>query len=165
MGTLQEAIELESRHVPPRNERTLPQAFELLRRAWLDGERERELALHLMFLAFYLLIEPPSLTGLDVSKEASRDTLRMFREAHAWLLPDGAHSDDAEGLYVASLTIRLGLLYDGDNGEWGQRGVAYRARHERLCPNGMSPDVFVGRGYYGHYFAWMLQRENDRRTP
>ena len=62
MGIPQEALELEERAI--QGEPTLGRAYELLLGQWNSGDRSRELALHLMFLAWYLCIEPPFLTGL-----------------------------------------------------------------------------------------------------
>src|SRR5687767_6482579 len=59
------AMELEKQSLGAQGAPTLGRAYELLRDQWKSGERERELALHLMFLAWYLMMEPPFLTGLD----------------------------------------------------------------------------------------------------
>lgn len=70
MPISEKAIELENRSV--HGAPTLGDAFELLRGQWQSGERERELALHLMFLAWYLQIEPAHLTGLDEARVSPR---------------------------------------------------------------------------------------------
>lgn len=68
-----------------------------------------------MFLAWYLNIEPAHLTGLDETRISSKDLLEFFNEAHDWLLPDGATSDDAEALFAAGLPARMFPWVLGDH--------------------------------------------------
>lgn len=65
MGVPHDVLELENRSPGCDGEPTLFRAYELLLAAWRRGSRDREVGLHLMFLAWYLLCEPPHLTGLD----------------------------------------------------------------------------------------------------
>jgi len=46
-----EALDLENRSLAAKGEPTLGEAYKLLKERWLDGDRHRELGLHLMFLA------------------------------------------------------------------------------------------------------------------
>jgi len=64
-------MELEIQSVGAHGAPTLGAAYELLRDQWRSGERDRELALHLIFLAWYLNLEPPHLTGLDEARVPS----------------------------------------------------------------------------------------------
>ncbi len=62
---------------------SLGEAFRILRQQWLSGSRERDIALHLFFLAWYSFIEPPYLTGLtDLGDPAAvfRDIYEFFGE-------------------------------------------------------------------------------------
>src|SRR6266542_1857804 len=95
------ALELENRSVGAHGEATLGAAYEILRDALRRGSCDRELALHLMFLAWYLLIEPPYLTGFDEGRVPSDELVAMFNEVHDHVAP--AQHDDAEILYVAGL--------------------------------------------------------------
>lgn len=65
----QEALDLESRHIGRDAEPTLAPAYEILKKHWQGGNRDRDLGLHLMFLAWYGQIEPGSLTGFTDAKE------------------------------------------------------------------------------------------------
>ena len=47
-----EALDLENRSVGTNGKPTLAEAYKLLKKPWFDGDRDRELGLHLMFLAW-----------------------------------------------------------------------------------------------------------------
>ncbi len=130
---------------------TLAAAYEILRDAWRSGDRDRELALHLMFLCWYMLIEPPHLTGLDERRVPSSELIAVFNEVHDYMTP--ASQGDAEFLYVVGLMSQLAPWLLGDNDMWEARSSQYRAGYRRLQPNGPDPTVFEGRGAYGEYFA------------
>jgi hypothetical protein len=153
MAISAEGLALEDLHVGPRGKPTLGPAFELFRTQWQSGERDRELALHLMFLAWYLCIEPPFLTGLDTASNSDGELASMFNAVHDWLLPAGADTHDAEALFVAGLAARLVPWVLGDEPSWTARSEAYRTRYRQLVPDGLSPAVFEGRSAYGEYFA------------
>jgi hypothetical protein len=147
-----DALALENRSIGSRPEPTLGAAFVLLRDAWDAGERDRELALHLAFLAWYLIVEPPHLTGAPKDMSGAMD---VFDEAHAFLLPHGASSDDAEALYAIGLAAHMfpWVPGRGDADEWTARAEAYRKRYRELRPHGIDPATFEGRGAYGAYYA------------
>jgi hypothetical protein len=54
-------------------------AYEMLREQWRSGERDRELALHLSFLTWYLLVEPPQLTGAHEGRFPSGELSSSLR--------------------------------------------------------------------------------------
>lgn len=118
-------------------------ATRTLRDQWRAGDRDRELALHLLFLAWYLNLEPSHLTGLDETRVSTEELPGMFSEVHDWLLPDGANSDDAEALFVAGLPAIMAPWLLGDVDLWTARSEAYRVRYRQ----------FEGRGAYGDYYA------------
>lgn len=132
-------------------EPTLGAAYEILREDWRRGDRDRELALHLMFLSWYLLAEPPHLTGLDERRVPSSELAPVFNEVHDYMAP--AERDDVELLYVVGLMADLFPWMLGDKDAWEQRSREYREMYRRLEPNGLAPSVFDGRGAYGEYFA------------
>src|ERR1700733_3026905 len=145
------ALKLEEQGIASQGEPTLGQAYEVFREQWVAGDRERELALHLMFVAWYLLLEPASLTGRRAC--VTDDELRgAFNNAHATVLPSGAGSTDVEALYACGLMAHLSPWLLGPVEIWGARSNAYRASSQELAPNGISPDVFTERGGYGEYF-------------
>jgi hypothetical protein len=143
---------LETRAIGAHGAPTYGPAFKLLLEHWHSHPPEREVALHLMFLAWYIGMEPPHLTGWTEALCPQVDVRRAFTDAHDWLLPHGAKSDDAEALYVVGLMARLGPWIIGDDTEWTKRSEAYVARYRELRPNRMDPAVFAGRGAYGDYF-------------
>ena len=153
MAISAEVMHLENESLGPRGAPTLGAAFELLREAWERGDRDRELALHLMFLAWYLAIEPPHLTGLDEARRSEGELPAMFNEAHDWLLPSGVATQDAEALYAAGLPAHMFAWALGDERLWTIRSDAYRHRYRELAPDGIPPEVFEGRGAYGDYYA------------
>jgi hypothetical protein len=157
MPVSEKAMQLELQSIGEHGAPTLGPAFEVLRDQWRVGERDRELALHLMFLAWYLNIEPSHLTGLDETRIPSKDLLEVFNEAHEWLLPDGAASEDAEALYAAGLPARMFPWVLGDERTWAARSESYRARYRQLAPDGLAASVFDGRGAYGDYYRQQVQ--------
>jgi hypothetical protein len=148
-----DGLVLENENVGPHGRPTLGAAFDVFRGQWESGERDRELALHLMFLAWYLCVEPSHLTGLDEARISSDSLAAVFNAAHDWLLPTGADTDDVEALYVAGLAARMFPWVLGEESLWTARSEAYRVRYRRLAPDGISPAVFEGRGAYGEYYA------------
>src|SRR5438067_6571505 len=101
MGIPKQALELEQHSVPPR----LGEAYELIRDAWRGGDRDRDLGLHLIFLAWYLVIEPAHLTGIDEKRTPTADLPLMFNEVHDYFAP--SIDRDAEMLYVVGLMAQL----------------------------------------------------------
>jgi hypothetical protein len=106
-----------------------------------------------MFLAWYLSVEPPSLTGLDSTRIAAGELARMFNDVHAVVLARGGDTTDDEALYVVGLMAHLTPWLLGPEDEWSERSRVYRARYRHLSPDGISPTRFAGRGAYGDYFA------------
>jgi len=143
------ALELEEESIAGRPR--LGEAYELLLEHWRAGNRDRDLALHLMFLAWYLSLEPVHLTGLDESRTPSSELPRAFNEAHDTFA--STIGQDAEMLFVVGVMARICPWCLGDVHLWDARSAAYRIAYRRLAPNGISPLVFEGRGYYGDYFA------------
>jgi hypothetical protein len=93
------ALELENQSIGASGKPTLGAAYELVRDQWRSGDRDRELGLHLMFLAWYVNLEPPHLTGLDESRVQPGELTAIFNEVHAAILPTGEDTDDAEAVF------------------------------------------------------------------
>jgi hypothetical protein len=147
------ALELEMQSLGQGGAPTLGPAYELLRDQWRSGDRDRELALHLFFLAWYIGIEPPHLTGLDDRRVGEGELDAVISEVHDWLLPDGEASDDVESLYVVGLPAQMFPWVLGDEDLWTARGIAYHRRYWQLARDGLDPAVFEGRGAYGDYYG------------
>jgi hypothetical protein len=146
------ALEFENRAIGRGGEHTLCEAYEILLREWRSGVRERELGLHLAFIAWYMLLEPPSLTGLEETRILSSSLPEVFREVHDYFVPQ-QQCDDAEVLYVFGLMAHLFPWVLGDGKAWEARRRDYRVAYRRLEPEGLRPEVFASRGFYGAYFA------------
>lgn len=146
-----DALALENRAIGRGGEPTLAGAYEILLREWRNGVRERELGLHVAFLAWYMLVEPPFLTGLEEARMPSSPLAEVFREVHDYFAP-GQHSD-AETLYVFGLMAHLFPSVLGDETTWEARSRQYRIAYRKLQPDGIRPEVFAARGFYGNYFA------------
>jgi hypothetical protein len=145
-----EALTLEKFHLDSDGQPSLARAFEILLEHWNRGARDRELALHLLFLSWYGLIEPEHLTGFD-SSLASQERLRStFNEIHDFVRPEIER--DSEMLYVVGLMAHLAPWLLGDYDDWEQRSMQYRRLYRGLTPNGLDPSIFDGRGAYGEYF-------------
>jgi hypothetical protein len=146
------AIELETRHIGADGEPTLHAAFVVLRDHWLAGNRDRETALHLAFLAWYMMVDFG--TGYEEvqTEETDIELATMFGEAHEWLDADG--TSDPEVVYVFHVMMEVGTLFaDEHGGCWeDSRRDAYRKRIQRLWPAGPNPELFAERGFYGDYF-------------
>ena len=153
-----QALELENRSVGVKGEPTLGSAYQILRDAWLSGDRDRELCLHLMFLCWYILIEPPHLTGLDESRVPSSELGRIFNEVFDFMSP--ASQNDSEFLYVVGLMSALAPYLLGDNDTWEQLSRDYHTKYRQLKPKGLDPHVFEGRGAFGEYFAHQARVED-----
>jgi hypothetical protein len=146
-----QALELEKFDVGVPAKPTLHEAYEILRDGWRKGDRDRELALHLMFLCWYMLIEPPHLTGLDERRVSSQELVTVFNEVHDCMLP--VSRGEGEFFYVVGLMSNLSPWLLGDNDLWEARSKEYRAMYRQLQPNGPDPVVFEGRGAFGEYFV------------
>ncbi len=94
----QKALELENRSIGINGEPTLAAAYDILKEQWRNGDRDRELGLHLMFLAWYGLIEPGHLTGFSENDALTQELNQTLTEVHAYFEPQ--IFQDAEMLYV-----------------------------------------------------------------
>lgn len=121
--------------------------YKRLKAAWELGHRDREDALHLLFLAWMHWADPPFVTGMDDDPDAE-DLWRMIFEHF-----NGERSTDAEFLYVAGLMAGIFPWGLGDEVEWASRATRMKARSLDLKPDGFSPGFFAGRSDYGDYFA------------
>jgi hypothetical protein len=151
MAISSKALDLENRSIGVDGKPTFAAAYEILHDAWCSGDRDRELGLHLMFLCWYMLIEPSHLTGLDEGRVPSSELTRVFNEVYDFMAP--GNEADPEFLYVVGLMSVLAPWLLGDHETWEQRSREYQVRYRQLKPNGLDPAVFQGRGAYGDYFA------------
>jgi hypothetical protein len=151
MGIPPEALELEGRSLGRDGEPTLAAAYKLLLAQWRNGGRDRELGLHLMFLAWLLLCEPPHLTGLVASEVTSEQLVHMFNEAHDHF--ETAIRRDAEMLYAVGFMAHLFPYLLGDTDRWTQKSEEYQRLYRALAPGGIDAAQYDGRGAYGDYFG------------
>ena len=156
MVSLDEITRIENRYAVPSGEPTLGTAYRLLRERWIQGERDRDTALRLLFLAWYACAEPTWLTGLP---EDAR-TGAMFREIYDAF--GGEESEDPEFLYAAGYMAEFQPYCIGEADEWQAKGLRCLERASVLRPEGLRPEQFKGRGAYGDYFAhhWTVRPEN-----
>ena len=146
-----EALELENRSIGIGGEPTLADAYAILRERWIAGDRNRELGLHLMFLAWYGMVEPPFLTGFLEENEINGSLMQTLTEVHNFFQPRTA--EDAELLYAFGLAAHLfGFMFD-DPTTWELRGEEYRKLYRQIAPNGIDPTIFDGREAYGDYYG------------
>jgi hypothetical protein len=125
------------------------------------GTHTRELGLELMFHCWYLLEEPPFLTGFDQAREneLGLDFAVTFNEVHASFAPK-IHQDP-EMLYTIAVMGEITPWALGDENVWIERSLEYRNLYELLEPNGLDPKLIENRGEYGKYFAHQLRYARD----
>ena len=146
-------LALENRSIGADGEPTLGQALELAAAEWDAGNRDRELRLHLLFLAWYCNLEPSHITGFDEATDCSSDRLAALFSAVYETFAESI-LDDAEALFVVGLIARhTSWLLGGDHETWDARGRDFRVRYRELVPDGLEPSVFEGRGAFGDYFG------------
>ena len=145
-------LALENKSIGRDGEPTLGEALVLALDEWRSGNNDKELRLHLLFLAWYCNIEPSHLTGLDRTTIARNELDRIFQDVYATFADE--ISDDAETLYVVGLMAHLSpWLLGEDVPTWEARSKEFQKRYRELLPDGISPEHFEGRGAYGDYFA------------
>jgi len=121
--------------------------YRQLREGWLAGDRDREHALHLLFLAWMHWADPSFVTGMPDDARA----VELWHEVFAHF--GGEHSSDAEFLHVAGLMAHLFPWVLGDEPAWAAAAEHMKARSLQFRPEGFTPDSFEGRGDFGDYFA------------
>jgi hypothetical protein len=130
--------------------------FRRLKAAWELGHRDREDALHLLFLAWMHWADPPFVTGLKDDLDAED----LWRTIFGYF--GGENSIDAEFLHVAGLMVGIFPWGLGDEIEWASRAERMKARSLDLRPDGFSPEFFEGRSDYGDYFAHQARASTAR---
>ena len=151
-----EALDIENRGYLPNGEAVLIDAYKLLRNEWKSGVRDRELGLHLFFLSWYGLVEPLFVFGeFEEEKDRLQET---FIDVFEYFEPD--IEDDPELLYVIGLAAHLFPFALGDEAVWAKRGDAYRQRYHKLKPEGIDPELFIGRGAFGSYYFHQATNRN-----
>jgi hypothetical protein len=149
---------LEQRSLGAPGEATLGEAYALLLNYWRSGSRDRDIGLHLLFLAWYLMLEPAHITALGEDAPAAQELQSTFSEVHSRYV--GPLANDAEFLYVVALMALQSPLLLGDQESWTELGENYRAKYRSLCPQGISADVFDKSNAYGNYFAEQVRVKN-----
>lgn len=122
MPVTPEILELENRGYSQNGEPVLIEAYRLLKKQWQKGDRDRELGLHLLFLSWYGLIEPPFVFGeydekIDKLQETFHDVFRYF---------EPRLDEDVELLYVIGLPAHMFPFILGDERTWEIRAAQYR---------------------------------------
>jgi len=124
---------------------SLGRAYDALVVRWKEGARDRETALHLLFLIWYGLAEPPYLTGL---KDVNRTRIvELFQRL------GGEFSTDPEVLFVVSVMCEIAPWALGEESYWREIGRRFRLRLRETPDAGISKQTFTRRGSYGYYFA------------
>jgi hypothetical protein len=130
----------------------MEEAYTSLRNGWAAGDRDRERALHLLFLSWMHWADPSFVTGMSDDPQA----LDLWHAIFAHI--GGEESLDAEFLYVVALMARITPWGLGDVGTWEAASERLKARSLHLNPGGFSPDTFASGGEYGRYFAHHARR-------
>ncbi|SOB79798.1 hypothetical protein SAMN06297144_0737 [Sphingomonas guangdongensis] len=125
----------------------MEETYQALRSDWFGGSRDRETALHLLFLSWWHWAEPEFLTGLTYDPASAELWHEVFNHF------GGQASEDAEFLFVAAIMAGITPWAFGDENEWTAAAAAMMAHARSLQPDELSPGVFEGRSAYGDYFA------------
>lgn len=131
--------------------------YRILKARWRDGERDRELALQLMFLAWWHWAEPPFLTHLI----EDADVGALWHEVFDYF--GGETSADVEFQFVAGLMAHLFPYVLGDETEWESRGSRMIERAMAVQPTGLPLNTFDDRSEYGRYFSHQLRGHLNAR--
>jgi hypothetical protein len=163
MAISQKALELENRSIGINGEPTLAAAYEILKEQWENGDRDRKLGLHLMFLAWYGTSEPEHITGFSNSwEERRKEMLPLFSKVHAYFEPE--IYNDVEMLYVVGLIAHIDWFMLDDDVEvakaWEELSKKYHQQYRLLAPNGIDSSIFRNRGAYGEYFQGQAEVED-----
>lgn len=130
-----------------RENKAVEETYTEFKAKWRAGERERELALHLLFLAWMHWADPPFVTGMSEDEEA----IPLWFEIFAFFGAEA--SSDAEFLYVAAIMATITPEELGGENLWVPRIQRLNTRSRELRPAGFRPEAFEARGDYGDYFA------------
>ena len=145
-----EALELENRSIGVDGEPTMAAAYRIPKGQWDSGERDREIGLHLMFLAWFGIVEPGHITGFSDTDGEKRELQQVLNEMHSFFEP--LIHNDAEILYAFGLAADLfGYMFD-DAPTWEYRAEEYKRLYRQLRPDGLDPTIFQSRGAYGDYY-------------
>lgn len=125
----------------------MEEAYKHLRNNWGAGDRDRERALHLIFYAWMHWAEPSFVTGMSEDPSASNLWIDVFDYF------GGEEATDAEFLHVAGIMVHIFPWALGDKATWEAVAHRMKVRSIELCPKGFPPELFVGRGEFGEYFA------------
>ena len=125
----------------------MEEVYQKLRSGWAGGDRDRERALHLLFLSWWHWAEPEFLTGLSDDPSA----VALWHEVFDHF--GGEASSDAEFLFVAGIMATVTPWGLGDEVHWAAAANRLSASARQLRPSGFSPSDFEGRSDYGEYFA------------
>ncbi len=139
----------------------LAEAYKILSGQWKQGERDRELGLLLFFISWYAMIEPGSDTGFGETDgfelKRNAELNGTLRKVHAYFEPK--IFDDVEMLYVIGLAAHMFYFMFDDSDDWEKRGILYREKYRKLAPNGIDPEIFSGRGFFGEYYKGQARAE------
>ncbi len=147
---MEEIISVENRYTSSIGEPSLGQALSLLKERWSSGEKDKETALHLLFLVWYSCSEPGFLTGLpELELKPS-----LFTEVFEYL--GSEKSTDPEVCLVVGIMAEVAPWCIGDESYWLNTSKKLKARSLSLKPEGFEPQYFHNRGAYGQYFSHMV---------
>jgi hypothetical protein len=135
----------------------MEEEYRELRDSWAAGDRDRERALHLLFVSWMHWADPPFVTGMSEDPRATELWHEVFEHF------GGEDSADAEFLYVAGLMAELFPWVLGDETVWEATAKRMKARSLQLRPEGFAPELFEGRGDFGEYFAHQARAASRHR--
>lgn len=155
-------MEFEKRNMGVNYEPTLAAAYKILKSEWDAGSRDREVGLHLMFTAWYGLIEPSHITGFTETADEQKELNAIMYGVHEYFKDKIA--DDAEALYAFGLMANMfWYMFDHDH-YWEQVSINYQTRYRHLAPNGLDPSIFEDRGAYGEYYQGQVLASREHNS-
>lgn len=145
MLSIEKITAIEDEYHSPSHTPSLGRAYDALVVRWKDGARDRETALHLLFLIWYGQAEPPYFTGLkDVNRTRINELFQRL---------GGEFSTDPEVLFVIMMMCEIAPWALGEESYWRRTGERFLQRLRELPETGLSRLTFSRRGAYGYYFA------------
>lgn len=147
---IDQITEIENKYTGRRGEPALGEAYGHLKDRWDAGHRDRETCFRFLFLCWFCCAEPTWLTGLPEDEGSSARFRAVFEHMRSGNL------SEPEFLFVVGYMATQFPWCCGEVTQWEAIGRNCLARF-RLIGVGIAPELFEGRGAYGHYFSHIVK--------
>ena len=133
------------------------ECFEHLTSSWNARSLSKDERFRLLFYSWYLMAEPPYLTGFCESKQAEVDPKITFQEIFE-STPESV-KEEPEFLFIVGTMAKLFPSLLGDEKVWAQRAKEYLLKCRAEYPEWMNSKSFETNDQYDEYFSHTLKAE------